>query len=272
MDLDWKYLGGNDVDLSPWSDDYQNVVPSPIYLILPGPRRVKLDLKSHFNWGLDSSLELAPADSSNSRLASATSSSGTATKESVEGDDQWKVDLHQGNEFRQRRTAYSARSYFVLIFADSGVAYDREKLGELLLPDTDEWGCIDPPGPIGGFGKIFSQARLEKNNGVLTVGQLKKLAAPGKIVKEITPFIDGWFTVSPEKKTFVEGPTGDFAQLVDFLSLGQIPAIPPLLPYRNHSPKLREKGQTSDKPARSSKSSHLYVYTRPSLSLSNGFK
>jgi hypothetical protein len=118
--------------------------------------------------------------------------------------DNWETRLLDEN-FTQRRSEYTSRSYFVLIYSKESVDYDREILGEALLPD-EEWGCIDPPGPIDGFGEIFTQERLEENNGKLLLGQLRGIASVERIVDEIFPYIDGLFIANNDERVFDEIP------------------------------------------------------------------
>ena len=59
---------------------------------------------------------------------------------------EWEVKLIK-EPFEQRREEYESESIFALIM-QSIFRYDREALGQELV-EHEDWGCIDPPGPIG---------------------------------------------------------------------------------------------------------------------------
>jgi hypothetical protein len=114
----------------------------------------------------------------------------------------WQVTLLQ-DPFEQRREEYESESIFALIIGKASASYDREVLGNRLVED-DEWGCIDPPGPIGGFGELITQDFLEENDCKPTLGALRELGSEKEIADEIFPYLDGIFNADANSLTFVE--------------------------------------------------------------------
>ena len=110
--------------------------------------------------------------------------------------------INEDCAFRQRRVAYSSSSLFVLIYSKSNVAYDREVLGETLL--DEDFGCIDPPGPNGGFGKLFNQEMLEDNDGKFSMRGLRSIMSSEDIANELFPYLDGIFTANEDECLFQE--------------------------------------------------------------------
>lgn len=115
---------------------------------------------------------------------------------------EWSTKLFE-ESFEQRRDLYGSRSLFVLIYSQEGIDYDREVLGEALLPD-DDWGCIDPPGPSGGFGDVLTSERIEASNGRLRLGSLREIASDNDIADEVFPYLDGVFVANAQEQVFEE--------------------------------------------------------------------
>ena len=114
----------------------------------------------------------------------------------------WQVKLLK-EPFEQRREEYESESVFALILAKASSEYDREALGQALLEDED-WGCIDPPGPIGGFGDLVTQDFLEENECKPTLQALRDLGDEKEISRELFPYLDGIFIANPDSSVFEE--------------------------------------------------------------------
>ena len=118
--------------------------------------------------------------------------------------DNWKVELANSSaDFEGKRVSYSSSSLFILIIAPKDLIYDREALGEIIL-HGEEFGCIDPPGPNGGFGDIINQHLLEKNNGKILAEEIKQIASSKAFVDETFPFLDGIFYADFDEHVFRE--------------------------------------------------------------------
>jgi hypothetical protein len=118
----------------------------------------------------------------------------------------WETEfLDGGCSSGQRRTAYSANSPFIIVYSEKGAVYDREELGEAIFANNS-FGCIDPPGPVGGFGKFFSQELLEASEGKFTLRKIRDISAPENVLDELVPHLDGIFLANVDEKTFEEKP------------------------------------------------------------------
>lgn len=103
--------------------------------------------------------------------------------------------------FGQRRTEYSSPSLFVAILVPPKVLVDAECIGEELFPDG--FGCVTPPGPVDGFGKLGAS---EDDDGVYPVS----VVGAGKNAKELEKFLDGFFVADPAKKCLREVTAREF--------------------------------------------------------------
>jgi hypothetical protein len=118
----------------------------------------------------------------------------------------WQVKLLV-DPFEQRREEYDSGSIFVLIIGKASTSYDREALGEVLV-EEDEWGCIDPPGPVGGFGDLVTQDFLEENDCKPTLQALRELGSEKDVAGELFPYLDGIFIANVDSSTFEERKHG----------------------------------------------------------------
>lgn len=131
----------------------------------------------------------------------------------------WRIEfIKEDVAFGQRRSAYSSDSLFILIYSKRGEIYDREVLGEALFSNQD-FGCIDPPGPIDGFGELLNQERLENGGGRFTLRNLRNLSITKNISYEIFPYLDGLFSANADEKVFQEKPLSEEC-LASMLELG----------------------------------------------------
>lgn len=103
--------------------------------------------------------------------------------------------------FEQRRSEYSSSSIFVAILVPPDASYDAECIGEELFPDG--FGCIDPPGPVDGFGALGTSA---DDDGRYALSILRK----GKNAAELDPFMDGYFVVDVAGKCLREVTKASF--------------------------------------------------------------
>jgi hypothetical protein len=114
----------------------------------------------------------------------------------------WQVKLSK-EPFEQRREEYESESIFALIICKASSEYDREALGQALIEDED-WGCIDPPGPIGGFGDLVTQDFLEENDCKPSLHVLRELGDEKDIADELFPYLDGIFIANADSSVFEE--------------------------------------------------------------------
>ena len=114
----------------------------------------------------------------------------------------WKVKLVK-EPFEQRREKYESESVFAFIIGKASSEYDREALGSVLIED-DDWGCIDPPGPVGGFGDLVTQDFLEDNDCKPSLYALRDLSDEKEIARELFPYLDGIFIANPDSSVFEE--------------------------------------------------------------------
>lgn len=114
----------------------------------------------------------------------------------------WQVKLVK-EPFEQRREEYESESIFVLISGKASSEYDREALGQVVVEDED-WGCIDPPGPIGGFGDLVTQDFLEEHDCKPSVLALRNLGDEKEIARELFPYLDGIFIANADSSVFEE--------------------------------------------------------------------
>lgn len=107
--------------------------------------------------------------------------------------------------FSQRRTKYSSSSIFVAILIPPKVLVDAECIGEALFPDG--FGCVTPPGPVDGFGKLGTS---EDEDGVYAIEHVRA----GKNAKELEAFMDGFFVADAPKKCLREITSREFHEAI----------------------------------------------------------
>ena len=73
---------------------------------------------------------------------------------------EWKLKLIS-EQFELKQDKYDCNSTFIIFLCKSGVDFDRDDFGDLIL-DYEEWGTIDPPGPNNGFGSKIDPDLLEE--------------------------------------------------------------------------------------------------------------
>ena len=115
---------------------------------------------------------------------------------------EWEVKLIK-EPFEQRREEYESESIFALIICKASSEYDREALGQELV-EHEDWGCIDPPGPIGGFGELLTQDFLEDNDCKPSLHALRDLGDEKEIASELFPYLDGIFIANAGSSVFEE--------------------------------------------------------------------
>jgi hypothetical protein len=121
----------------------------------------------------------------------------------------WRIKfISEDGEFGQRRMRYSSSSLFILIYSKRGESYDREELGEALF-FNEEFGCIDPPGPIDGFGALLNQEQLENRAARFTLKDLRNLSISKSVTDELFPYLDGIFLANSDEKFFQEKPLSE---------------------------------------------------------------
>ena len=120
---------------------------------------------------------------------------------------EWKLKLIS-EQFELKQDKYDCNSTFIVFLCKSGVDFDRDDFGDLIL-DYEEWGTIDPPGPNNGFGSKINPDLLEELwddecRSKLKINKLKEIGDIKELSEEIFPYIDGIFMVNGKDKTFCE--------------------------------------------------------------------
>ena len=146
---------------------------------------------------------------------------------------EWKLKLIS-EQFELKQDKYDCNSTFIIFLCKSGVDFDRDDFGDLIL-DYEEWGTIDPPGPNNGFGSKIDPDLLEELwddecRSKLKINKLKEIGDIKELSEEIFPYIDGIFMVNGSDKTFCEmihnvetlrnfllsGDEEDFIEIVEY--------------------------------------------------------
>ena len=146
---------------------------------------------------------------------------------------EWKLKLIS-DQFELKQDKYDCNSTFVIFLCKSGVDFDRDDFGDLIL-DYEEWGTIDPPGPNNGFGSKINPDLLEELwddecRSKLKINKLREIGDIKELSEEIFPYIDGIFMVNGSDKTFCEmihnvetlrnflfsGDEEDFIEIVEY--------------------------------------------------------
>ena len=146
---------------------------------------------------------------------------------------EWKLKLIS-EQFELKQDKYDCNSTFIIFLCKSGVDFDRDDFGDLIL-DYEEWGTIDPPGPNNGFGSKIDPDLLEELwddecRSKLKIKKLKEIGDIKELSEEIFPYIDGIFMVNGKDKTFCEmihnvetlrnfllsGDEEDFIEIVEY--------------------------------------------------------
>ena len=145
----------------------------------------------------------------------------------------WKANLIE-EPFELKQNEYDCNSTFIIFLCKSGVDFDRDDFGDLIL-DYEEWGTIDPPGPNQGFGSKIDPDFLEELwddecRSKLTINKLKEVGDLKELSDEIFPYIDGIFMINGNDKTYNEmihkaetlsnfllsGNEDDFIEIVEY--------------------------------------------------------
>ena len=146
---------------------------------------------------------------------------------------EWKLKLIS-EQFELKQDKYDCNSTFIIFLCKSGVDFDRDDFGDLIL-DYEDWGTIDPPGPNNGFGSKIDPDLLEELwddecRSKLKINKLKEIGDIKELSEEIFPYIDGIFMVNGKDKTFCEmshnvetlrnfllsGSEEDFIEIVEY--------------------------------------------------------
>ena len=146
---------------------------------------------------------------------------------------EWKLKLIS-EQFELKQDKYDCNSTFIIFLCKSGVDFDRDDFGDLIL-DYEEWGTIDPPGPNNGFGSKIDPDLLEELwddecRSKLKINKLREIGDIKELSEEIFPYIDGIFMVNAKDKTFCEmihnvetlrnfllsGSEEDFIEIVEY--------------------------------------------------------
>ena len=107
--------------------------------------------------------------------------------------------------FKQRRLTWSSRSLFIAILVPRKAIVDPEPIGEQLFPDG--FGCIEPPGPIDGFGSLGLPRDEDYCFDVLSLRKRAQLETLAK-------FMDGFFIVDPTQRCILEVSMKEFSKAI----------------------------------------------------------